>query len=110
MSKLTNAGSKRNKVGAGDVGSTLDKGLTDIVDFILVKTEAIAARIGVWALKRGVLNNILEVVSRELEDLLEYCCCLCFIQRSHLGLEQNMELAFLSRLKFWPLLTDKQDI
>ena len=86
MCKLANAGSKRNEVRAGNVGRTLDKGFANIVDFVIVKAEAIAARIKVWAFMRGVLNYILEVISSELEDLLEYCCCLCFVQRSHLGL------------------------
>lgn len=83
MGELANAGAERNEVGAGYVGSTLDEGLTHIVDLGLVKAEAVAARVGIRAFMRGVLDNVLEVVTRELKDLLEYCCCLCFVQRPH---------------------------
>lgn len=87
---LADAGAERDKVGTSDVGGALDEGFAGIVDLVLVEAEAVAARVGVGALVRGVLDDVLEVVSDEFEEFLEHYARLLLIQRSHLPLSLSL--------------------
>ena len=76
---LADAGAERDKVGTGDVGGALDERFAGIEYPVLVEAEAVAARVGVRALVRGVFDDILEVVSDEFEELLEHYARLLLI-------------------------------
>lgn len=72
MSELSDAGSERDEVGAGYVGSSLDEGVTDVIDLVLVEAKAVAAGIWFGALVRGILDDVLEVVTCEFVKLFEH--------------------------------------
>lgn len=71
VGELADAGTEGDELGASKVGRAPDEGVADVVDLVLVEAEAVAAGVGVGPLVRGVLDNVLEVVARELEDLFE---------------------------------------
>ena len=86
---LSDAGAEGDEAGPGDVGGALHEGLAGVVDLVLMEAEAVTARVWVGALVGRVLDDVLQVVSDELEQLLEHRCCLLLLQRSHLSFRCN---------------------
>ena len=84
MGILADASSEGNEIGSGYVGGSLDQRLADIVDFALVKAEAVATRTGIRAFVRRILDDVFEVVSDEFEELFEDCSGFGLVQWSHL--------------------------
>lgn len=87
VSVFSDASAERNEVGSGYVGGSLDERLADVIDLVLVKSEAVATKVGVGTFVGGILNDVLEVVADEFEELFEHCGCLCLVQGSHLCLK-----------------------
>ena len=77
------AGAEGDQVGAGDVGGALHEGLAGVEDLVLVEPEAVAPGVRIGTFVRGVLHDVLQVVSDELEQLLEHCARLLLVQGSH---------------------------
>lgn len=84
LCELAKAGAQRDEVVTGDVGGTLDEGVGDVEDTVLLEAETVAASGASRAFKGGPVNNVLEVGAGELEELLKDGRRLCLIQRSHL--------------------------
>lgn len=72
MSELSDAGAERDEVGAGYVGGSLDEGVTDVINLVLLEAEAVAAGIWFGAFMRGILDDVLEVVTCEFVKLFEH--------------------------------------
>ena len=83
MSELSDAGAESDKVAAGYVGSSLNKGVTDVIYLVLMKAEAVAAGIWPGPFVRGVLDNVLEVVTGEFVELLKHGGGLFLVQGPH---------------------------
>lgn len=71
VSVFADAGSERDQVFPGDVCGSLHERLADVVHSVFLEAEAVTAGFWVGSFVRGVLDDVLEVVTHEFVDLLE---------------------------------------
>lgn len=72
MGKSPYARPDGSQLGSGYVSGSFHQGIADVVNFVLVKPEAVTPCGFVGTFMRWVFDYVLQVVAGELEELFEY--------------------------------------